>query len=230
MTKNIIVSGSSRGIGRAVVSALLEQGHRVWALTGNPSALEELQKYHPDKLSVLAFDFLNPNSRPDLIGRLQQAGIKIDALVNNAGWLKFGAITELTEEDWRRSYEINVFGPAWLTRDLLPYFNAGAHVLNISSMGGFQGSSKFAGLSAYSSSKAALSNLTELLAEEFAENGPKVNCLALGAVQTEMLAQAFPGYEAPLSAEEMGAYIADFALNGHRFYNGKILPVSVSTP
>lgn len=97
-------------------------------------------------------------------------------------------------------------------------------------MGGFQGSAKFAGLSAYSSSKAALSGLTECLAEELKPNGISVNCLAIGAVQTEMLSKAFPGYKAPLSPAEMAGFIQYFALNGHRYFNGKILPVSITTP
>ena len=108
--------------------------------------------------------------------------------------------------------------------------NAKGHVLNITSMGGVQGSAKFPGLSAYSSSKGALVILTELLAEEFKDSGPSFNALALGAVQTEMLEEAFPGYKAPVSAAQIGEYIIDFALNGHQFYNGKVLPISSSTP
>lgn len=97
-------------------------------------------------------------------------------------------------------------------------------------MGGIQGSMKFAGLAAYSSSKGALITLTELLAEEYKENGPAFNVLALGAVQTEMLEEAFPGYRAPLSAIEMAEYIRNFSLTGSKYYNGKILQVSNSTP
>jgi NAD(P)-dependent dehydrogenase (short-subunit alcohol dehydrogenase family) len=106
----------------------------------------------------------------------------------------------------------------------------GSHILNIGSMGAFQGSAKFPGLLAYSASKAALHTLTECLAQELVEQGIKVNCLALGSAQTEMLEQAFPGYESPVMAFEMGKYIADFAVTGHRFFNGKVLPVAVTTP
>jgi NAD(P)-dependent dehydrogenase (short-subunit alcohol dehydrogenase family) len=97
-------------------------------------------------------------------------------------------------------------------------------------MGGVNGSAKFPGLAAYSSSKGALGVLTELLAEEFKDEGPRTNALALGAVQTEMLAEAFPGYEAPVSAAQMANYIADFSLTAHQLYNGKVLPLSQSTP
>ena len=112
----------------------------------------------------------------------------------------------------------------------LPFLKENSHVLNISSIGGVQGSLKFPGLAAYSSSKGALLTLTELLAEEYKDSKISFNALALGAVQTEMLEEAFPGYKAPVSAAEMAAYIFNFATTGHRFYNGKILQVSSNTP
>jgi NAD(P)-dependent dehydrogenase (short-subunit alcohol dehydrogenase family) len=85
-------------------------------------------------------------------------------------------------------------------------------------------------LAAYSSAKGALSILTECMAEEFKDQNISVNCLALGAVQTQMLETAFPGIQAPVDADTMGMYLANFALNGHLVYNGKVLPVSLSTP
>lgn len=97
-------------------------------------------------------------------------------------------------------------------------------------MGGHESTSKFSGLSAYSASKAALANLTECLAEEWKTEGISVNCLMLGAVNTEMLGEAFPGYQAPLNAVEMADFICDFSLKGNTFFNGKLLPVSLSTP
>src|SRR5208282_5900863 len=99
-------------------------------------------------------------------------------------------------------------------------------IVNISSIGGVQGSAKFKGLSAYSSSKAALINITECLAEEFKERGIAVNCLALGSVQTEMFSAAFPSFEAALTAEEMANYISEFAVTGNKYFNGKVIPVS----
>jgi NAD(P)-dependent dehydrogenase (short-subunit alcohol dehydrogenase family) len=127
-------------------------------------------------------------------------------------------------------YKVNVFAVAELTRQLLPFFSKGSHIVNISSIGGVQGSVKFPGLAVYSSSKGALLTLTELLAEEYKEQQIIFNALALGAVQTEMLAEAFPGYKASVSANEMADYICNFALNGHKYYNGKILQVSSTTP
>lgn len=97
-------------------------------------------------------------------------------------------------------------------------------------MGGVMGSVKFDGLSLYAATKGAVSILTESLAAEFAQQGVAVNALAFGAVDTDMLRTAFPNYKAPVTATEMGSFVADFALKGHKFFNGKVLPVSSSTP
>ena len=155
---------------------------------------------------------------------------KVDIIIHNAGRLVNKPFAQTTQEDFENVYKVNVFGVANLTRICLPYLQKGSHVVSISSMGGIQGSSKFAGLSAYSSSKGALITLSELLAEEYKENGIAFNVLALGAVNTEMLQEAFPGYEAPISAREMADYIFNFALTGNKYYNGKVLQVSSSTP
>jgi NAD(P)-dependent dehydrogenase (short-subunit alcohol dehydrogenase family) len=133
-------------------------------------------------------------------------------------------------EAFKQVYATNVFGVAELTRRVIPFMQPKGHVVTISSMGGVQGSMKFAGLSAYSSSKGAVISLTELLAEEYKETGPSFNVLALGAVQTEMLAEAFPGYKAPTTPLEMATYIFEFSQKGQQFYNGKLLQVSSSTP
>ena len=151
-------------------------------------------------------------------------------MINNAGSLINRPFAQTTLEDFKNVYNTNVFGVAELTRRVIPFMGSSGHVVNISSMGGVQGSAKFAGLSAYSSSKGALITLTELLAEEYKDTGPSFNVLALGAVQTEMLEAAFPGYKAPMSAKDMAAYIFEFSKTGQQFYNGKLLQVSSSTP
>jgi 3-oxoacyl-[acyl-carrier protein] reductase len=127
--------------------------------------------------------------------------------------------------------QINYLAPIQIVQSLLGNLKRGkAHIVNIGSMGGFSGSSKFPGLSIYSSTKAALANLSECWAEELKEFGVTSNCLALGAVNTEMLKNAFPGYEAPVNSRLMGEKIVDFSINFNGVLNGKIIPFSVSTP
>ena len=155
---------------------------------------------------------------------------KVDIIIHNAGSLISKPFAELSQSDFENVYKVNVFGVANLTRIALPYLQKGSHVVTISSMGGIQGSMKFPGLAAYSSSKGAVITLSELLAEEYKEQGIAFNVLALGAVNTEMLQEAFPGYEAPISATEMADYIFNFALTGHKYHNGKSIQVSSSTP
>lgn len=225
MKKTIVVTGASKGIGFEIVSFLVDQGHIVYALSRDIKALVASEKLHP-----ISLDLTDEESIIKFAEQLNSNQISIDALINNAGSLINQSFSTTTKNDFEAIYRVNVFGLASITRLLLPLISSKGHVVNISSMGGIGGSSKFSGLSAYSSSKGAVNILTELLAEEYKETGPFFNGLALGAVQTEMLAKAFPGFRAPLSAGEIAPYIAQFALTGHQFYNGKILPISSSTP
>jgi 3-oxoacyl-[acyl-carrier protein] reductase len=225
MSKTLVITGASRGIGFAMVQQATQAGHSVYALSRNIKLLKKSDLLYP-----YAIDLSDEDAVADFANKLKQQGVKIDALINNAGALANKPFSETTTAVFESIYRINVFGLASLTRMLLPLINSKGQVLNISSMGGVDGSSKFPGLSAYSSSKGAVNTLTELLAEEYKTTGPAFNALALGAVQTEMLAQAFPGLKAPVSADEMACYILKFALEGQQFFNGKILSVSSSTP
>ena len=155
---------------------------------------------------------------------------KVDILINNAGKLINKPFPQLSSEDFLEVYKVNVFAVAEITKRIIPYLQKGSHVITVSSMGGIQGSTKFPGLAAYSSAKGAVITLSELLAEEYKDHQIAFNVLAIGAVQTEMLKEAFPDYKAPLSAKEMANYIFDFSLTGNKFYNGKVLQVSSSTP
>ena len=228
--KNIIITGASRGIGYDAALLLAQQGHRVLALSRNEEGLKALKEEAGEQLDYLVFDLLKPDARA-LLDKVQPME-QVDVLVNNAGYLLKKPFEEITTTDWNRAFGVNFFGPAHLIQILAPFLEKSgrAHILNIGSMGGYQGSAKFPGLLGYSASKAAIANLTECLAEEWKENNVACNCLCLGAVQTEMLAEAFPGFEAPVSAQKMGAFIAYFATEAHHFFNGKVLPVSVSTP
>ena len=225
--KNIIITGTSRGIGFEMVKLFSEAGNNVLALSRNSKPISDL---HLKNVSALEFDISDQSDIVKLNGYLQTKMESVDVLINNAGLLVNKPFAEITAEEFKQSYDVNVFGPASLIRTILPFMKKEGHVVNISSMGGVQGSVKFPGLSAYSSSKGAIITLTELLAEEYKETGPAFNVLALGSVQTEMLEEAFPGLKAPLSATEMAQYIMDFSLNGNRFYNGKIMQVSSTTP
>ncbi|MDL5513743.1 SDR family oxidoreductase [Arenibacter sp. M-2] len=224
---NIIITGSSRGIGFQLAQLFANEGHKVLALSRNNAPIAALN--HPN-ISSFPFDLGKGSNYNQLDEFLKNNWKQVDVLINNAGKLLNKPFLETSMEAFEEVYKVNVFGVANITKRIIPLMPKEGHVVTISSMGGVQGSVKFAGLSAYSSSKGAVITMTELWAEEFKETGPSFNVLALGAVQTEMLEEAFPGYKAPTTALEMATYIKDFALTGHKLYNGKLLQVSNSTP
>lgn len=226
---NVIITGASRGIGFELVQQFLKAGDTVFCLTRN---IDPLKTISNPNLKIHSTDLSSQESMNDAIAFIKKEVNQIDCIIHNAGSLINKPYEAIAYSEIEKVYQVNVLAPYYLTQQLLSLLGkkSKAHVVNISSMGGFQGSAKFAGLSAYSSSKAALVGVTECLAEELKDKNISVNCLAIGAVQTEMLAEAFPGYQAPLSPKQMAEYIFDFAKKGHLYYNGKILPVSSSTP
>lgn len=233
---NIIITGASRGIGKELVKSFLHQSdHHVIAISRNQAALEALKSEcgvnsKNSRLWPVILDLEEESFSTDLSKIIPSEIGSIDILINNAGLLINRSFSEFSVQDIDHIFNVNVKGPIRLIQFLLPYLKPGSHILNIGSMGGVGGSAKFPGLSVYSASKGALAILTECLAEEFKAKDFRVNCLALGSVQTEMLAEAFPGYQAPVGPKEMAKFIMNFAINGHHFMNGKILPVSLSTP
>lgn len=232
---NIVITGASSGVGRETAKILAGiPGNRLMVIARNGMKIQSLSgecniKRHETVVQPLQFD-LATGDMELLAHQINRQLGKIDVLINNAGAMLNKPIGRLTPTELDEVFSVNVKAPLLLIQALLPVMKPGSHIVNIGSMGGVQGSVKFPGLAAYSASKGALAVLTECLAEELKDKQIAVNCLAFGAVQTEMLAKAFPGYEAPVSAGKMAEFVADFAINGHRYFNGKILPVSLSTP
>lgn len=233
---NVIIAGASKGIGKALSLRFAQSTiKKILLLSRNEFLLkeltEELKKINPNiEVHYLSLDLIKTDFND--LHKILYDWKNVDILINNAGLLIHKPFEEIKDHEWLESLQVNLMGPVKLIRHLLPLLKKSPkpHVVNISSMGGFQGSSKFQGLSSYSSSKAALANLTECLAEEYKEDHIFFNCLALGAVQTEMLELAFPGYKAPVTPEQMADYIYDFSTKAHYLMNGKIIPVSLSTP
>lgn len=227
MAGTVVITGTSRGIGFELVQLFASAGYMVFSLSRKQDSIKALNLKNVHAISC---DLASAQSLNDAATEILKNTERIDIVIHNAGVLVNKPFEQITPADFQQCYAVNVFGVAALTQALLPAMDNSSHVVAISSMGGIQGSSKFPGLAAYSSAKGAVITLFELLAEEYKENGPSFNTLALGAVQTEMLEEAFPGYQAPLTAIEMATYIKDFAITGSKFYNGKVLQVSASTP
>jgi len=235
---NVFITGVTRGIGRSLALEMAEKGNELYLVARDRAQLEELVEACNVKAGFtvargLELDLADVERvEKDLPYMIRSYTHTLDVLVNNAGTLIKKPFEQMTPAEGRKMFNVNFFATAAVIRGLLPLLrNAHApHIVNISSMGGIQGSVKFAGLTCYSASKGAVAILTEGLAEEFRESGIRVNAIAPGAVQTDMLESAFPGYKAPLSAEEMGRFMKWFVTEGYQYFNGKILPVSVSIP
>jgi len=225
--KKVIITGTSRGIGFELAQQFAKNNFQVLALSRNQKPLDNLKLKNIDTLAV---DVCNQNDLQKVSKYLSEYWGDVDILIHNAGFLINKPFENLTKDDFLRVYDVNVFGVAALTQICIPYLKKGSHVVTISSMGGIQGSLKFPGLAAYSSAKGAVITLSELLAEEYKAAEIAFNVLAIGAVQTEMLAEAFPDYQASLNANEMADYIFNFATTANKFYNGKVLQVSNTTP
>ena len=225
--KKVIITGTSRGIGFELAQQFAKNNFQVLALSRNQKPLDNLKLKNIDTLAV---DVCNQNDLQKVSKYLSEYWGDVDILIHNAGFLINKPFESLTKDDFLRVYDVNVFGVAALTQICIPYLKKGSHVVTISSMGGIQGSLKFPGLAAYSSAKGAVITLSELLAEEYKAAEIAFNVLAIGAVQTEMLAEAFPDYQASLNANEMADYIFNFATTANKFYNGKVLQVSNTTP
>lgn len=230
-TMKIIVNGGTKGIGKEVAIKLAESSENTIVVTGR--SIPELKSISGRYENIIAYNIdlsVIDNQLSAFTAMVSSQLQKVDILINMAGLLIKKDFSNLTLEETRKMMETNFFGPSAVIRALFPLMSYRAHIVNISSMGGFQGSSKFRGLSCYSASKAALSCLSECLAIEFREAGIKVNCLALGSAETEMFSEAFPGLKASVTAAEMAELIIHFAMNGSKYFNGKVIPVALESP
>lgn len=228
-SKTVVIVGASRGIGKALVENFAQRkGFKVVALSRN---LNKMKADFSSFSNVTSFEFDLETAVKKQVEKIFLAIGKVDFLINNAGFLVNKPFGEITSQEILKSFQINMFGVFETVQAIIPFLNPdNSHIVNISSMGGFQGSMKFAGLSAYSTSKAALCSFTELFSEEYKNTSIAMNCICLGAVQTEMLEEAFPGYRAPLSPKQASEYISDFTVNAQKYMKGKIIPLSLTNP
>ena len=225
--KTILITGCSRGIGFEFVKVALNHNHNVIAISRNTSSLNTIEDKN---LHIYKGDISNLNDVLVIKNDLINKSIKLDSIINNAGYLVNKPFLEISQEEIYEMINVNFVAPVNIVKTFIDLVFSDGHILNIGSMGGYQGSVKFPGLSIYSSTKGALAVLTECLAEEFKETSVNFNCLCLGSVQTEMLEEAFPGYQAPISPKEMANYFLNFISQKPSVYKGKVIPVSVNTP
>ena len=224
--KTVIITGTSTGIGFELAKIFSKKNYNVISLSRSSNVVNIGSK----NIDHFPFDITGDDDHQKLINHCKTNKIEIDILINNAGLLINKTFKDITVDDFKKIYNVNLFGVVKLIKNLFEFFSSNAHIVNISSIGGLIGSSKFKGLTAYSSSKGALNVLTEVLSEEYKDSDLTFNSLCLGSVQTKMLEKAFPGYKAEDSPLEMAEYIHDFSVNGKKLFSGKVIPISKSNP
>lgn len=228
---DLLISGASRGIGRALAVLAAGEGHRVLALGRSEEKLQRLAQ-EVEGIHPLTFDFADPPEMDRVRELLKGKGFeKLDGVVLAAGHLEKASSGEQDKGVWERTLSVNLIGPALFLQAVHPLLKEGegAHVVLIGSMAGYPGSQKFPPLGVYGASKAALAALGESLAEQWKADGIRVNTLALGAVDTEMFREAFPDGEAPVGPERMARFLLRFLEEGE-VMSGAHVPVSISTP
>jgi 3-oxoacyl-[acyl-carrier protein] reductase len=224
---NVLITGVSKGIGKALKEEFVLQGHKVWGISRQVEGSVENSILYRH----VQFDWTDFGSLNQILNEVLE-GFKFDIVINNAGYIGQENILNATLEEFNAHMKVNVWNVLELVRMLIQSsnLNKGAHIVNIGSMGGVQGSSKFEGLFSYSASKAALAALTESLDAEFGSDSLSFNYLALGAVNTEMLQEAFPGYISQVDPENMAKFIVAFSLTSGQLMSGKIIPVTKVDP
>lgn len=226
---NVLITGASKGIGFETAKLFsLEKENKIICVSRNEFK-GVVQNNH---VQSVKFDLEKEDIETHLLPEIKSRFSSIDILINNAGTLILKPFEQLSDADWKTIFEVNLFSLVRLTKNLIPLMgrNSRGHIVNISSMGGYQGSLKFPGLTAYSASKGALAVFTECLAVELQEKNIAVNCLCPGGVQTDMFSTAFPGSKATMTAKQMAEKIVAFSTTAHKTMTGKIVPVSSSNP
>ena len=206
MSKVWLITGSARGLGRHILEAALEAGHRVVAAARDPGRLADLQERYGERLRTAALDVTDASAARAAVQLAVDTFGSIDVLVNNAGYGHVAPFEQTTDEDFRAQIDTNFYGVVNLTRAVLPTMRAqrAGHIINISSVGGRVGTP---GLAAYQAAKWAVGGFTEVIAREAAPLGIKVVALEPGGMRTDwgtvassQIPQVLPDYEPSVGA------------------------------
>lgn len=183
MSKTWLITGSSRGLGRALAEAVLAAGHQLVATARKPEQLDDLVQRYGDRVRAVALDVTDPGAARSAVQQAIEAFGRLDVLVNNAGYADVAAIEDFTEDDFRAQIDTNFYGVVNVTRAALPVLReqGSGHIVQISSVGGRVGTP---GLGAYQAAKWAVGGFSEVLAKEVASFGIKVTVVEPGGMRT----------------------------------------------
>ncbi|MFE9764591.1 oxidoreductase [Streptomyces sp. NPDC005808] len=183
MSTTWLITGSSRGLGRALAEAVLAAGHQLVATARKPEQLDDLVLLYGDRVRAVALDVTDPAAARSAVRQAIDAFGRLDVIVNNAGYADVAAIEDFTEADFRAQIDTNFYGVVNVTRAALPVLRdqGSGHIVQISSVGGRVGTP---GLGAYQAAKWAVGGFSEVLAKEVASFGIKVTVVEPGGMRT----------------------------------------------
>jgi len=181
-----LVTGASKGLGLALVKLLLSQGKKVAATSRNSKALEAVSVENKENLLPLSVDLTDDESVKAAVTQTVEKFGKIDVIVNNAGYSLVGSMEEISDQEFRETIDVNLFGTVNAIRAVMPYFRkqGSGHFINISSNAGYVG---FANASSYNAAKFAVIGISEALSEETKAFGIKVTVVAPGQFRTSFM-------------------------------------------
>ena len=184
-SKVFLVTGSSRGLGRAIAEAVLAAGHRLVATARTPTQLADLVDKYGDQVRAVALDVTDPAAAEAAVQIAVEAFGRLDVVVNNAGYANLASVEDITAEDFRRQVETNLFGVVNVTKAALPVLRAhrSGHVIQVSSIGGRVGGTP--GMGGYQTAKYAVEGFSEVLSNEVRPLGIKVTIVEPGAFRTD---------------------------------------------
>jgi NAD(P)-dependent dehydrogenase (short-subunit alcohol dehydrogenase family) len=184
MSKVFLVTGSSRGLGRAIVLAALEGGHRVIATARRPADLDDIVARFGSSVRAVALDVTDVDAARRAVSTAVAAFGRLDVLVNNAGYADIAAIEDVADADFRAQLETNLYGVVNLTKAALPTLRGqgSGHIITVSSVGGRLATP---GLGAYQTAKWALGGFSSVLAAEVGPLGIAVTVLEPGGMRTD---------------------------------------------
>jgi NAD(P)-dependent dehydrogenase (short-subunit alcohol dehydrogenase family) len=184
MSKVFLLTGSSRGLGRAIAEATLAAGHNLIATARNPASLDDLAARYPTQLLALPLDVTDAKAAGHAVDQSKERFGRIDVVVNNAGYANLAAVEDVTLDDFHAQIETNLFGVVNVTKAVLPLLReqGGGHIIQVSSIGGRLATP---GLSAYQTAKWAVGGFSSVLAAETHGLGIKVTVLEPGGMQTD---------------------------------------------
>jgi NAD(P)-dependent dehydrogenase (short-subunit alcohol dehydrogenase family) len=184
MPSVFFLTGSSRGLGRAIADAVLDRGHRLVATARDPRSLDDLVAAHGDRLLALALDVTDAEAAESVIAAGVERFGRIDVVVNNAGYADLASVEDVALEDFRKQVDTNLFGVVNVTKAALPVLReqGAGHIIQISSIGGRLATP---GLSAYQSAKWAVGGFSSVLAAEVKPLGIRVTVLEPGGMETD---------------------------------------------